>query len=119
MKTLCGTPSYLAPEVLTSAGTGGYTKAVDCWSLGVILYIWYYGGSILSKIDVCSFIFCCCVIAVLLAIHLFLMKLLPTLFMIRLLKAFTHFLTNIGVQFQIQVNHTLYFHTVMIYEHVC
>ena len=42
MKTLCGTPSYLAPEVLTSAGTGGYTKAVDCWSLGVILYIWYY-----------------------------------------------------------------------------
>jgi serine/threonine-protein kinase Chk2 len=39
MKTLCGTPSYLAPEVLTSAGTGGYTKAVDCWSLGVILYI--------------------------------------------------------------------------------
>lgn len=44
MKTLCGTPSYLAPEVLTSAGTGGYTKAVDCWSLGVILYIRYPYG---------------------------------------------------------------------------
>lgn len=39
MKTLCGTPSYLAPEVLKTAGTGGYTKEIDCWSLGVILYI--------------------------------------------------------------------------------
>ena len=40
MKTLCGTPSYLAPEVLLTAGTGGYSKAVDLWSLGVILFIW-------------------------------------------------------------------------------
>ncbi|GCB70647.1 hypothetical protein scyTo_0008630 [Scyliorhinus torazame] len=39
MKTLCGTPTYLAPEVLLGAGAGGYSKAVDCWSLGVILFI--------------------------------------------------------------------------------
>ncbi|XP_002739437.1 serine/threonine-protein kinase Chk2-like [Saccoglossus kowalevskii] len=39
MKTLCGTPTYLAPEVLTTAGMGGYDKTVDCWSLGVILFV--------------------------------------------------------------------------------
>lgn len=40
MRTLCGTPTYLAPEVLNSFGTAGYNRAVDCWSLGVILFIW-------------------------------------------------------------------------------
>lgn len=40
MKTLCGTPMYLAPEVLNSLGTAGYSRAVDCWSLGVILFVW-------------------------------------------------------------------------------
>ncbi|XP_038053791.1 serine/threonine-protein kinase Chk2-like [Patiria miniata] len=39
MQTLCGTPTYLAPEVLTKAGKTGYGKSVDCWSLGVILFI--------------------------------------------------------------------------------
>ena len=39
MKTFCGTPTYLAPEVLVTAGSGSYTKAIDCWSLGVILFI--------------------------------------------------------------------------------
>ncbi|CAF1596237.1 unnamed protein product [Rotaria magnacalcarata] len=39
MKTFCGTPNYLAPEVLANRGTGSYTNKVDVWSLGVILYI--------------------------------------------------------------------------------
>jgi len=36
MTTACGTPSYIAPEILS--GTG-YTYAVDYWSIGIILYI--------------------------------------------------------------------------------
>ncbi|XP_047448691.1 serine/threonine-protein kinase Chk2 [Mugil cephalus] len=39
MRTLCGTPSYLAPEVFTSASTTGYSLAVDAWSLGVLLFV--------------------------------------------------------------------------------
>ncbi|KAJ2162613.1 hypothetical protein GGF46_000486 [Coemansia sp. RSA 552] len=44
MKTMCGTLQYIAPEMISpgvSPGekvTNGYTTAVDCWSLGVMVY---------------------------------------------------------------------------------
>ncbi|KAL8848798.1 MAG: hypothetical protein Q9221_006176 [Calogaya cf. arnoldii] len=37
--TLCGTPSYVAPEILENSRHRKYTRAVDVWSLGVVLYI--------------------------------------------------------------------------------
>ncbi|KAI9818161.1 MAG: hypothetical protein M1827_000786 [Pycnora praestabilis] len=37
--TLCGTPSYVAPEILENTKQRKYTRAVDVWSLGVVLYI--------------------------------------------------------------------------------
>ncbi len=33
--TICGTPDYIAPEILTNAG---HDAAVDWWSLGVLIY---------------------------------------------------------------------------------
>jgi calcium/calmodulin-dependent protein kinase I len=36
MQTACGTPGYVAPEVLNAEG---YDKEVDMWSIGVITYI--------------------------------------------------------------------------------
>ena len=46
MRTICGSPLYVAPEILdTKASDTAYTPAVDMWSVGVILFILLSGYS--------------------------------------------------------------------------
>jgi len=40
MMTQCGTPAYVAPEIIAGQG---YDKMVDFWSIGVILFIMLCG----------------------------------------------------------------------------
>ncbi|KAJ7282616.1 kinase-like domain-containing protein [Mycena rebaudengoi] len=38
LRTMVGTPAYIAPEVVTQRDGRGYTNLVDSWSIGVIVF---------------------------------------------------------------------------------
>eukprot|EP00747_Dinoflagellata_sp_TGD_P165947 gnl/TRDRNA2_/TRDRNA2_188009_c0_seq1.p1 gnl/TRDRNA2_/TRDRNA2_188009_c0~~gnl/TRDRNA2_/TRDRNA2_188009_c0_seq1.p1 ORF type:complete len:991 (+),score=135.87 gnl/TRDRNA2_/TRDRNA2_188009_c0_seq1:67-3039(+) len=49
-KTICGTPNYIAPEILE--GKHGHSYEVDIWSLGVIVYTMVVGRPPFETSDV-------------------------------------------------------------------
>jgi len=50
--TVCGTPNYIAPEILSNKG--GYGFEVDIWAVGIILYAMIFGRPPFETKDVKS-----------------------------------------------------------------
>lgn len=42
--TLCGTPNYIAPEILSKSGARGHDSKVDVWAIGIICYAMLMGA---------------------------------------------------------------------------
>ena len=51
-RTVCGTPNYIAPEVLDNAV--GHSFEVDVWAFGIILFAMLYGRPPFESSDVKS-----------------------------------------------------------------
>ena len=60
MDTHVGTPYYQAPEILDTHNHT-YTKQVDIWSMGILLYFWYVHSAITEfvafTVTVCNEVF--------------------------------------------------------------
>jgi len=54
-RTVCGTPNYIAPEIIDNTNTsGGHSYEVDIWSFGVIVFTLLVGRPPFETSDVKS-----------------------------------------------------------------